>query len=296
VEHLVHRVSVPGGELYVTSDGRAGSYPAVIALHGGPGIDGGGLRLMLGPLMAMTKVVVPDLRGHGRSDYGSPADWNLDTWADDLAVVTDELGLDAPLIFGISFGGWVAIRYAGRHARQSSGLVVAATAARLPPVEQVARRMGELGGLAAEAAWLRLHAEPPDSAGARQWCDPLMSRRRPRSDLAAIRLEQQFHEEVDAHFTPFFQQLDLSSDLGRYRCPGLVIVGQHDPMVPVESAAATAAAFGSGPAALKVFPDAAHDLLADAPDELIDAIRQMLGQLQSANGSDGRWGPRSSGR
>ena len=251
----------------------------MVALHGGPGIDGSGLRLMLEPLTAMTSVVVPDLRGHGRSDYGSPSDWNLDTWADDVAVVIEALGLDAPLIFGISFGGWVAMRPAGRHARQSCGLVVAATAARLPPVEQVARRMGRLGGPEAEAAWHRLHADPPDPAAARQWCDPLMSRRRPRADLAAVRARQQYHSEVNEHFTPFFQRLDLSSDLGRYRRPGLVVVGEHDPMVPVESAAATAAAFGSVPAALVVVPDSAHDLLADAPEELLDAMRRMLARV-----------------
>jgi proline iminopeptidase len=231
----------------------------------------------------MTTVLVPDLRGHGRSVYGSPADWTLDTWADDLATVIDALDLGTPLIFGISFGGWVAIRHASRHAQQSSGLVIAATAAQLPPVEQVARRMGRLGGPEAEAAWLRLHAEPSDPDGARQWCDPLMSRRRPRNDLAAVREQQQYHEEVNAHFTPLFQQLDLSSELGRYHRPGLVIIGQHDPMVPVESAAATAAAFGSSPAALEVLPDAAHDLLADDPEGLIDAVRRMLVQLRSTS-------------
>ena len=279
----MHRVAASGGGLYVTTAGHMSSYPAVIALHGGPGIDGGGLRLMLDPLTEMTTVVVPDLRGHGRSDYGSPAAWSLDTWADDVATVIEALGLDAPLIFGISFGGWVAIRHASRHPQQSSGLVVAATAAQLPPVEQVAQRMGRLGGPEAEAAWLRLHAEPSDPAGARQWCDPLMSRRRPRTDLAAVREKQQYHEEVNAHFTPLFQQLNLSSELGRYRRPGLMIIGQHDPMVPVESAAATAAAFGSGPAALEVLPDAAHDLLADDPEGLIDAIRRMLAQLRSTS-------------
>ncbi|GAA1018517.1 hypothetical protein Aple_081240 [Acrocarpospora pleiomorpha] len=100
-----------------------------------------------------------------------------------------------------------------------------------------------------------------------------MSRRAPRPDLAAVRAGQAYHAEVNEHFTPQFQRLDLTEELRSYPHSGLVMVGEFDPLVPAESAAATAAAFGGE---LRVVPDAAHDLLVDAPDALIDALRQTL--------------------
>lgn len=65
----------------------------MVAVHGGPGLDGAGLRHVLAPLAEQAELVVPDRRGHGRSDLAGPASWTLDDWADDLAGVIDALQL-----------------------------------------------------------------------------------------------------------------------------------------------------------------------------------------------------------
>ena len=81
--------------------------PAVVGVHGGPGLDGGFLRFVLASASDFAQVVVPDQRGHGRSDRGTADEWDLDTWADDLAGLVDTLGLHAPVVLGTSFGGFV---------------------------------------------------------------------------------------------------------------------------------------------------------------------------------------------
>ncbi len=193
---VAHRIEIDDCGIHVTvhrgvrrpdAGGRA-----LVCLHGGPGIDGSGLRLMFSDLADVADVIVPDQRGHGRSDLSTPDTWDLDTWADDLAAVIDELRLARPIVLGISFGGWVAIRHASRHPQQAGGLIVAAMTPRLPAPEQIAHRMGTLAGAAAEQAWLRFHAQPSQQATAemQRLCMPLMARRPPSPALAAVRATQ----------------------------------------------------------------------------------------------------------
>jgi pimeloyl-ACP methyl ester carboxylesterase len=255
---------------------------ALVCLHGGPGIDGSGVRLMLRDVADVADVVVPDQRGHGLSDLSTPATWNLDTWADDLAAVIDSLRLARPIVLGISFGGWVAIRHASRHPGQASGLIVAAMTPRLPTAEQIAHRMGALAGAAAEQAWLRVHAQPSGLATAemQRLCMPLMARRLPSAALAAVRATQRHTPQVNEHFTPQFQELDLTGELRAVACPTLVILGDLDPFVTDEVVAATVESLPADGRLITV-ADAAHDLFADAPDRLLSEVRRFVGESRT---------------
>jgi pimeloyl-ACP methyl ester carboxylesterase len=250
--------------------------PALVCLHGGPGIDGAGLRLMFSELADVADVIVPDQRGHGRSDLSTPDRWDLDTWADDLAAVIGELRLARPIVLGLSFGGWVAIRHASRHPRQAGGLIVAAMTPRLPAPQQIADRMGALAGAAAAHAWLRAHAQPSEQATAemQRLCMPLMARRPPSPALAAVRATQRHTPQVNEHFTPQFQKLDLTGELRTVACSTLVILGELDPFVTEEVVASTADSLPAD-GRLVMVPDAAHDLFADAPDRLLREVRRF---------------------
>ena len=69
---------LPDGETVVAR-------PAVVAVHGGPGLDHRGHRgLHLAPLADDVQIIFYDQRGHGRSDHSRAEFWNLPTWADDL--------------------------------------------------------------------------------------------------------------------------------------------------------------------------------------------------------------------
>jgi pimeloyl-ACP methyl ester carboxylesterase len=265
------------GTMQGRADHRQSDAAAVVAVHGGPGIDGAGLRLVLAPLAGDAEFVVPDLRGHGRSDIATPASWTLDDWADDLVGVIDALALHRPVVVGVSFGGWVALRYAANHPDQVGSLVVAATTARLPTVEEGAERMRTLGGPASAAAWRAVHADPSLEASAAfgKHVQTLMATRQPSRELAAVRAGQIKTPQVNEHFTPLFSQLDLSGDARQTRCPVTVVIGERDPLTTPELAAATADAC-PGPVRLRIIPDTAHDLLTDAPDILLAEINSAL--------------------
>jgi hypothetical protein len=82
-----------------------------MGLHGGSGVDGTALRHWLAPLADTVQVVVPDLRGHGRSDRDDPAEWNLATWAEDVHQLCHVLGIERPVLLGTcSCSGNIPIR------------------------------------------------------------------------------------------------------------------------------------------------------------------------------------------
>ena len=96
-------------------DGKLQERPTLILLHGGPGLDHASYKLGMVDLRDVAQVVMYDHRGHGRSDWRTSDEWNLDTWADDIVRLCDALGIVKPIVLGNSFGGFVAQRYLGRH-------------------------------------------------------------------------------------------------------------------------------------------------------------------------------------
>jgi pimeloyl-ACP methyl ester carboxylesterase len=149
----------PGVRLFVDVDG-AGlvpdgatmvERPTVLLLHGGPGFDHStykGADAMV--LDDVAQVVFYDHRGNGRSDRGTPEQWTLDTWADDVVRLCDALEIVKPVVVGASFGGFVAQRYLARHPDHPSKVVLACTSARLD-VEAISTRFTQLGGEAPRA-------------------------------------------------------------------------------------------------------------------------------------------------
>ncbi len=67
-------------------------------------------------------VVAVDLRGHGQSDKPHET-YTMQLFADDLAFLCKELGLDQPVVIGHSMGGVVAFAFAARYPKLPSAIV-----------------------------------------------------------------------------------------------------------------------------------------------------------------------------
>ena len=119
--------------------------PVLVAVHGGPGLDHLTVKSALGPLAEDFQVLYFDLRGHGRSDRGSAEFWNMRTWADDLRRLCDALGLRQPVVLGSSFGGDVALTYAGLFPDHPGGVILANTNAGRADQQGVIEAFGRLG-------------------------------------------------------------------------------------------------------------------------------------------------------
>ncbi|CAA9272302.1 MAG: Hydrolase, alpha/beta fold family, partial [uncultured Acetobacteraceae bacterium] len=136
--------------------------PTLVLLHGGPGFDHTIYKPAFSALADVAQIVYLDHRGNGRSAGSDPATWNLAQWGDDVRGLCDALGIDKPIVYGASFGGFVAQSYATRHPDHPAKLVLASTAARVE-FDIVFEAFDRIGGpgarQVAEAYWLNPTAE-----------------------------------------------------------------------------------------------------------------------------------------
>jgi pimeloyl-ACP methyl ester carboxylesterase len=72
-----------------------------------------------------------DLRGHGASDRDPEARYDYEHHVADLEAATRALGIDRLVLVGHSFGGRVAMLFAGRHPDRMAGLVLVDSAPEL---------------------------------------------------------------------------------------------------------------------------------------------------------------------
>jgi pimeloyl-ACP methyl ester carboxylesterase len=160
------------GSVLVPEGSAMRQRPTVVLLHGGPGsYDHSYFKPEFARLTSQAQVVYLDLRGHGRSAWGNPADWSFEVCADDLRAFCDTLGIVRPVIYGHSMGGFVGMLYGARHPGHAGALVLQSTHTRFDLARLVGgfRRFGgdavaELaerdyaGSPVSEDAWARVFA------------------------------------------------------------------------------------------------------------------------------------------
>lgn len=106
--------------------------PVIVLVHGWL-YDGFATWHRVAPLLARDhRVVIPDLRNHGKTDRIRTR-FEVEDVADDLAGVLRALGLSGVPVVGYSLGGMVVQELALRHPGLASRIVLAATASRPVP-------------------------------------------------------------------------------------------------------------------------------------------------------------------
>jgi pimeloyl-ACP methyl ester carboxylesterase len=250
--------------------------PTLILLHGGPGFDHSHFKPAFSTLTDCAQVIYLDHRGNGRSDYGDPSSWNLAQWGDDVRGFCDALGIEKPIVYGVSFGGFVAQSYATRHPGHPGKLVLTSTAARpdWPAVFAAFERIGgpEASQLAKDY-WLT--PTPERRLAYRQNCHPLYYTkplRDPDANARAI-----VHDPVNLFFaTGEFQSMDFRAALARVACPTLVLAGDSDPITPMAFSETIVASLPPALVRFERFEDCGHGVAHDAPQQLFALLREFI--------------------
>lgn len=121
-------VMVGENEMFVREAGPEDA-PVLVLVHGW-NLDGAMTFHRIIPALAIRfRVIVPDLRNHGRSDWIRGRVEVADL-ADDVAGVLDVLDCRGATVLGYSMGGMVVQELARRHPRHVGSMILAATASR----------------------------------------------------------------------------------------------------------------------------------------------------------------------
>ena len=259
--------------------------PTLVAVHGGPGTDHTILKPGLGPLTGHVQVLFYDQRGHGRSDHSTAEFWNLRTWADDLRRLCDTLGLSKPVVLGSSFGGFVALTYAGLFPDHPGGVILANTTGGRSDHQRSVETFRRLGGDEAAAVAERDFAELTEQSAAEfnRVCLPLYSSKPGFAEESQQQLARAIRTiDVNLHYfrheAPSF---DPWSVLDQITCPVLILAGEDDPICPIPIVEELASQLPASTTRLIRLPEARHKIFRDRPDLAVPAVEDFIGHIKN---------------
>jgi non-heme chloroperoxidase len=110
--------------------------PPILLIYGWSQSELCWARQIGSPLSEDFHVVTFDNRGHGMSEKPTDAEHYLDAqlWADDVAAVIDQTGLDRPVLVGWSYGGFIMTDYVRAYGEEAiAGINLVGGAVMLKP-------------------------------------------------------------------------------------------------------------------------------------------------------------------
>ncbi len=218
------------------------------------------------------RIIAHDRRGHGRSSQ--PWEGNdMDHYADDLADVIDALKLKDATLVGFSTGGGEVARYIGKHGTKRVKKAVLVSS--VPPI--MLKTESNPNGLPIEVFdGLRKASNENRS---QLYLDiasgPFFGFNRPGVKPSAGLIQSFWRQGMIAgakntyDSIAAFSATDFRSDLAKFDVPTLVIHGDDDQIVPIET---------SGKASAALIKDAKLIVYAGAPHGLTDTHKDRLNQ------------------
>ncbi|MGA5443512.1 alpha/beta fold hydrolase [Streptomyces griseoincarnatus] len=224
------------------------------------------------------RVIAHDRRGHGRSDQ-TAGGHEMDTYAADVAALTDALDLRDAVHIGHSTGGGEVTRYV---ARAKPGRVAKAVLVSAVPPVMVKSESNPGGtpievfdGFRAQLAANRAQLYVEIASG------PFYGFNRPGAEASQGLIDNWWRQGMtgaaNAHYECIkaFSETDFTEDLKKIEVPVLVMHGTDDQIVPYDDAAPlTVKLLKNG--TLKTYEGYPHGMLSVYPDELNAAILEWL--------------------
>ncbi|WP_326825541.1 alpha/beta fold hydrolase [Streptosporangium sp. NBC_01756] len=280
-ESLVAVSGQPVVELFVAR-GQGPADRTLLVIHGGPDWDHTYLREPLAELAGRHRVVLPDLRGCGRSTRGLADDRYTPAEAtNDLVALLDALGTPRADVLGFSYGGLIAQRLALAAPERVRRLIVASSSVLPVPPDAFDGWHERAERLALEAAvWSDPELSGPEltraaavaAAEANVWRPEALPAYLDR--LADVRFSAEWARSWRAGTLPSARHRDAAQRLAALGIPLLLLHGRQDMIFPVALAEETAKLIPAARAV--VIEEAGHMAHVDQPRAWLDAVTGFL--------------------
>jgi non-heme chloroperoxidase len=229
------------------------------------------------------RVIAHDRRGHGRSTQTWGGN-EMNTYADDLATLTEKLDLKNAIHVGHSTGGGEVARYIGRHGTKRVAKAVLIGA--VPPLMVKTER--NPGGLPiAVFDGIRAGVAGDRSQFYKDLTLPFYGYNRPGARISEGVREhwwlQGMMGGVKAHYDCIkaFSETDFTEDLKKFDVPTLILHGDDDQIVPIGASGLISAKIVKH-ATLKVYPGLPHGMCTTNADQI---NADLLGFIEEAQQS-----------
>ena len=227
------------------------------------------------------RCIAHDRRGHGRSSQP----WNgndMDTYADDLAALVEELDIKDAVHVGHSTGGGEIARYIGRHGTGRVSRVVLISA--IPPL--LLKTPENPGGIPIEVFdGLRAAIVADRPKFWKDFCTQFFGYNRPGTKISegvqdAFWLQCQMGGFPAAFLgSKAFSETDFTEDLKKFDVPTLILHGDDDQVVPIGITAMRSSKLIPG-ATLKVYTGAPHGMTTTLKDQVNADLLEFIGKTQ----------------
>jgi len=254
-----------------------GSGQAVVFSHGWPLCSDAFEDQMFYLASRGYRCIAHDRRGHGRSSQP----WNgndLDTYADDLAALTEKLDIKDAIHVGHSTGGGEVARYIARHG--TSRVAKAVLIGAIPPLMLKTPANPE-GTPLSVFDELRAGVQADRSQFWKDLSLPFYGYNRPGARVSEGVRESFWLQGTMAGFPAAyfcikaFSETDQTEDLKKFDVPTLIIHGDDDQIVPIAAAALHSSKLIKN-AVLKVYKGAPHGLCTTLKDRVNEDLLAFI--------------------
>jgi non-heme chloroperoxidase len=215
------------------------------------------------------RVIAHDRRGHGRSTQTWDGN-EMNTYADDLAALTEKLDLKNAIHVGHSTGGGEVARYIGRHGTKRVAKAVLISA--VPPL--MVKTEKNPGGLPLSVFdGLRAQLVANRAEFYKEITIPFYGYNRPGAKISEGIREHWWLQGMLGGVKPHydcikaFSETDFTDDLKRIDVPTLIMHGDDDQIVPIGAAGLMSAKIVKN-AKLKVYPGFPHGMPTTNADQI----------------------------
>ena len=252
-------------ELFVREVGPEDA-PVIVLVHGW-NLDGAMTFHRIVPgLSRRFRVIVPDLRNHGKSDWVRGR-LEITDLADDLAGVLDAIGVSQSLVLGFSMGGMVVQEMARRHPRHVRAMILAGTAA--CPIAEMRIPTRVAFWLARGGLRVSLHEIARGTGEVLHRTGAVRDDHRRWMHEALIRRDPDLYYEIGAAVWRF----DSRAWVGKLPQPKMIIIPTADEIVPPETQYEMASLLPD--AEVVELEGGLHESVLNRPAEYIEAITRF---------------------